>query len=469
MNTRVAVAAMSAVLVVAGARAEGPDPFMGEYYGESAQAKVAPEGDGVWRAGIVAGTTRVELRGRAEGGRLALVRPADEGCVIAWEVAGPFRQEGKGGSELLGVSFPPEAAGGVAWRPLPADPARPSVANLGAGVGGEDCVAYLRARITSPVDQEAGLECGATNPMMAWVNGVLVVTDWGMRALDPARNRVKVKLVKGANTLMLKVTQDGYSWTAAAAIRGARGLTGVAGPAEGQPAWQGTLEGTILLVGPSSGAAAPLRLMRIPRKPPTLGLQPPKGAVVLLPVTDDAPSLKAWTNRDWKVLPGGVIEGGGGDTRTKREFGDLRMHLEFMTPYQPGADRDRGNSGVYLQDRYEVQILETFGLDPDPGVCGAIYRVAAPKVEASLPMLAWQALDIDFRAPRLRKDGTVERPAVITVVQNGTPIIDGVSVTHQTGGGPEGAVKEGPIRLQDHGAPVRFRNIWVMPAASPSR
>jgi len=456
--------ALIVVLATAG-RTETPGPFMGVYVGQSGEAKVTPEGEGVWRAVVDLGTKRIVLRGRVEEGRLVLLRPGDAGCVTAWSVAGPYRQEGKGGWELLDTAFPPEEPGtpGVVWRPLAGDPANPAVADLGRRVGGEDCAAYLRAVVTSPADQDAALEVGATNPVKAWLNGAVVVTDGGMRALDPAQNRVKVKLAKGANVLVLKVAQDGYSWLAAAAFRGARDLAGVAGDRDGLPAWRGVIEGAVLAAGPADRSVGPVAFARVNRHPPSLGRKPPKDAIVLLSITDGEPPLDAWTNGKWQRLPGGVMEAGGGDTRTKRKFGSCRLHVEFMTPYQPGSDRDRGNSGVYLQDRYEVQILETFALDSDPGVCGAIYRVAAPKVEASLPMLAWQTFDIDFRAPRLKPDGTVEAPAVISVVQNGIPVIGNVPVPNQTGGGPGGAVAEGPIRLQDHGARVRFRNIWLVP------
>jgi len=225
--------------------------------------------------------------------------------------------------------------------------------------------------------------------------------------------------------------------------------------------WTATIAGGALTASAGSGRES-YSLKMVERRSPTLGMKPPKGAIVLLPPAKGKPSMAEWDNAGWKTLPGGVMEASNGDNRTRRSFGDIELHVEFRIPYQPGTERDRGNSGVYLEDRYEIQVLETFGLDPDPGVCGAVYQVAAPKVNATLPMLAWQTYDITFRAPRFNPDGTVAGPALISVRHNGIFVHDKVAVTNQTGGGAEGAVPTGPIKLQDHGFPVQYRNIWVV-------
>jgi hypothetical protein len=226
--------------------------------------------------------------------------------------------------------------------------------------------------------------------------------------------------------------------------------------------WSATITGGALTASAGAGGGESFLLKQVERRSPTLGMKPPRGAIVLLPLARGTPFLAEWDNAGWKILPGGVMEAGNGDNRTRRSFGDIELHVEFRIPYQPGTERDRGNSGVYLQDRYEIQVLETFGLDPDPGVCGAVYQVAAPKVNATLPMLAWQTYDITFRAPRLTPDGTLARPALISVRHNGIPIHDAVEVANQTGGGAEGAVPAAPIKLQDHGHPVQYRNVWVV-------
>ncbi len=201
------------------------------------------------------------------------------------------------------------------------------------------------------------------------------------------------------------------------------------------------------------------------RQSPTLGAKPPKGAIVLLPFTPgQAPSLAAWTNQEWKALPDGSMEVavGKGSTWTKREFGDVRLHLEFRCPYQPThRGQARGNSGVYLQGRYEVQVLDSFGLAPTYRDCGALYKVAAPKVNACLPPSKWQTYDIEFRASRLDEDGNEIEPASISVRQNGIVIHDKQKLPRK-GKGPKASVRKGALLLQDHDNPVRYRNIWAV-------
>jgi len=198
----------------------------------------------------------------------------------------------------------------------------------------------------------------------------------------------------------------------------------------------------------------------------TQGLKPPAGAIVLLAYAPPTPpSLAEWANNSWEALADGSMVKGGGDIRTKRSLGDMQLHLEFRCPYMASArGQGRGNSGVYLMDRYEVQILDSFGNPSKDDECGGIYKVATPKVNASFPPDVWQTYDIIFRAPRFDAQGKKVKNAAVTVVQNGLTIHENVEIPGPTGGavgGPE--VREAPLRLQDHGNPVRFRNIWALP------
>jgi hypothetical protein len=194
---------------------------------------------------------------------------------------------------------------------------------------------------------------------------------------------------------------------------------------------------------------------------------PPAGAVVLL----DGTSLDNWTKRDskdkpgWRLLPGGIGEAHGGDIMTKQEFGGhFKLHVEFRVPYMPNAKgQARGNSGVYVQGRYEVQVLDSYGLKSRDNDCGAIYEVAAPLVNACKAPTIWQSYDIDFQSPKCEK-GKQVAPPVISVQQNGMLIQDHTKITKTNtragrGGDP---CKPGPIMLQDHGNPVQFRNIWLV-------
>jgi hypothetical protein len=196
----------------------------------------------------------------------------------------------------------------------------------------------------------------------------------------------------------------------------------------------------------------------------TLGLKPPGGSVVLL-----GDSIEPWnkmdgkTTAEWPVVDG-VATVGKGNIRTKEKFGDFRMHLEFNVPYMPDAKgQARGNSGVYLQGIYELQVLDSYGLKPQSNDCGAIYQQIIPLVNACKPPLRWQTYDITFHAPRREGDKVVKK-ARLTVVQNGLTIIDDKEISPTPGG--VGDVKEGeygPIMLQDHGNAVQYRNIWIAP------
>lgn len=200
------------------------------------------------------------------------------------------------------------------------------------------------------------------------------------------------------------------------------------------------------------------------KKSPTLGAPPPEGAIVLLKYPCENPPLDEWTNKTWKSLPDGSMEVGKGDTKTVRSFGDIKLHLEFRCCYDPiSLGQGRSNSGVYIQDRYEVQVLDSYGLRSKDNDCGGIYKVAAPRVNACYPPLSWQTYDITFRAPRFDAQGKVIKQPVITVLHNGEVIHENLTIPGPTGGAAgSDAVPKAPLRLQDHGNPVRYRNIWVV-------
>ena len=199
-------------------------------------------------------------------------------------------------------------------------------------------------------------------------------------------------------------------------------------------------------------------------KSPTDGAKPPPGAVVLLPFEEGkAPSLDEWTNTAWQTSTDGSMTVAKGDNFTQRHFGDFKLHLEFRIPFEPsGKGQGRGNSGVYIFNLYEIQILDSFGRPPAASECAAVYTQTPPKVNACFPPGLWQTYDITFRAARFDADGKKTTDAVVTVVQNGVTVQDQTVVKGPTGAArskPE--VKAGQIKLQDHQHPVKFRNIWI--------
>ena len=210
---------------------------------------------------------------------------------------------------------------------------------------------------------------------------------------------------------------------------------------------------------------------KVDRSADVTGKKPPSDAIVLF----DGSNTKAWNNGK---LEDGFLKAG---TRTKRTFKDFHLYFEFLVPLKPEppiSHPHRGNSGVFAVGAYEVQIADTFGLDPATGAwkdivllkpvdtwCGSIYGIRAADVNVCLPPLSWQSMEIEFRAARFSGTKKVS-PAVITVIHNGVKIHDKVSLPSGTGGGPKGPrpeVGEGPITLQNHGNPNQFRNIWVVP------
>jgi len=196
---------------------------------------------------------------------------------------------------------------------------------------------------------------------------------------------------------------------------------------------------------------------------------PPEAALALTPGGD----LSAWRGRDggdcgWTPLEGGAVEvaPGTGDALTRAEFGDCLLHVEFMPPDSPpeAQGQGRGNSGVYLQGRYEVQVLDSFGVEPGLGDCGAIYGKKIPDVDACRPPGTWQSYDIFFRAPRFDDAGAKSESARMTVWHNGMRIHADVEVDGPTTAALSAdEVARGPLLLQDHGQPVRYRNVWIVP------
>ncbi len=202
-------------------------------------------------------------------------------------------------------------------------------------------------------------------------------------------------------------------------------------------------------------------------KSPTLGLEAPEGAVVLF----DGSNLDAWQGTEgWKILDDGtlLVTPEGDYLVSKASYTDVHLHVEFRTPYSPAArGQTRGNSGVFLQGTYEVQILDTFGLPGYYDECGALYKLSAPHVNACRPPLQWQTYDIYYRAPRYDSSGSLTEYGRMTVHQNGVLIHSNQQLTWITEWKEEGRLappprEPGPIKLQGHNNFIEFRNIWVV-------
>ncbi len=194
---------------------------------------------------------------------------------------------------------------------------------------------------------------------------------------------------------------------------------------------------------------------KVERKSPTLGAKPPEGAKVLF----DGTSPDAFDNG--KLDANNLLIQG---VTSKHKFQNATVHLEFLLSYMPTASgQGRANSGCYLQGRYEVQILDSFGLAGKNNECGGIYTISDPSTNMCYPPLSWQTYDIDFTAAKYDADGKKTADARMTVKHNGVVVQKDVALPKKTTAAPVNEGPEpGPLYLQDHGNPIRFRNIWIV-------
>ena len=201
---------------------------------------------------------------------------------------------------------------------------------------------------------------------------------------------------------------------------------------------------------------------------PTLGAAPPENATVLF----DGTNFDAWDNSEgWVITEEGamMVTPDTSDLVSKEKYKNLKLHVEFRTPFQPKErGQSRGNSGVFVQDVYEVQVHDSFGHEGCFDECGALYKVSAPYVNAALPPTHWQTYDITYRAARFNEAGVVEEYPRMTVLHNGYVIQKDQEIPEITAWTEEERLKpppnaSGTIKLQSHGAHyVQYRNIWMV-------
>jgi hypothetical protein len=205
-------------------------------------------------------------------------------------------------------------------------------------------------------------------------------------------------------------------------------------------------------------SGAKFELKRLTRRSPTLGAPAPSGAIVLF----DGTNTNEWqpgalmTPQHWITSAGGAT--------TKRKFQDFTFHVEFMISYMPETQTiyQRPNSGVYLQQRYEIQILDSFGVVMGQHDCGVLYAQITPTINMCYPPLTWQTYDIDFTAARYDATGHKTKLGRCSVKFNGVTILDDVEIKGSTPGGIEESPDPAGIYLQAHGHPVFFKNIWIV-------
>lgn len=219
----------------------------------------------------------------------------------------------------------------------------------------------------------------------------------------------------------------------------------------------GMIKDGVLTISTSGGQELG-KLKKVQRASKTLGEKPPKNAVVLF----DGSSADNWNGG--KTTEDGLLMQG---TTSKQKFGNHRLHIEFRLPYQPeDRGQGRGNSGIYVQGRYEIQMLDSFGLAGKQNECGGIYSVKDPDMNMCFPPLTWQTYDITYTAATFDEKGKLKSNPRMTVLHNGVVIHKDVELpgNRSTTAAPsKPGPQPGPVYLQNHGNPVRYRNIWVVP------
>jgi hypothetical protein len=296
--------------------------------------------------------------------------------------------------------------------------------NLARQQAGNDRVMYLRSSLWSESNQQVILLLGSDDGVKVWLNDSLVWSNAKNRGAEPADDTVGITLIEGWNTLICKIANGDGGWGAYVKLVNQDGSTpGNIYEQDRSAAGGRSRENLIrndgyLTVWQISGAYE--------RKGFTISqlletVFPPEqheGAWQELDLSKTDLSAK-WTLKD------GVIEvlPGSGSLVSKKKFLNFQLHIEFRTPFMPDqTGQKRGNSGVYMQGRYELQVLDSYGLEGADNECGGIYKVTRPRVNMCAPPLQWQTYDVTFTAAQFNKAGQKVKPALITVIHNGVPI-----------------------------------------------
>jgi len=341
--------------------------------------------------------------------------------------------------------------------------------NLNRFIGGENRVAYLRTGIWSESDRSAILEVGSDDGVKLWWNDAEVLSSNQARGAEPGQEKVHIQMKSGWNRILLKINNGAGGWGAYIRMTDSAGMP-LNGIKSGDPADPSFTDMR------SSGAGHDF-IARWQLAGPYM-LENVKG--VDLFDQSFEPELSEAQQTDWRWIDSEKIDyhpewtiqrnvmrvkSGTGNLISRRKFNDAFIHIEFRSPYMPSArGQKRGNSGVYVQGRYEIQVLDSYGLEGEDNECGGIYKVSKPRVNMCAPPIQWQTYDIDFTAPKFGQEGEKVTDARITVRHNGILIHEHLKLPEITGGALDSRIQDpGGIMLQDHGDPVEYRNIWIIP------
>jgi len=350
--------------------------------------------------------------------------------------------------------------------------------NLGEIIGGENCAAYLRSRIWSDRQQHAVLGVSSDDAIKVWLNGRLILAENLRRPIHrlEGQDKLDVTLKQGWNELMLKVVNYTDYWGAIARFVVQKEfhvfdydqLEGIGEEDLDSLTERGTRKyldqnHDYLTVWQVSG---PYRQEgKTGEEIFDVAFAPEKPGAKNVSWRPIERSHFETKQAQWKIVNGAMeILPGSTPIITKQKFDDFKLHIEFRIPFLP---RDSivgpGNSGVLPQGRYELQVVDTYGLPPSEGGCGGILGTGPPRVNMCLPPMQWQTYDVTFHAPRFDQSGRKTKHARMTVVQNGVKIHDNQEIQRPAGGILDRNITEpAGLCLQDHGYRVQFANIWLV-------
>jgi hypothetical protein len=337
--------------------------------------------------------------------------------------------------------------------------------NLARYIGGNDCAAYLKTSLWSDVDQTVMMLLGSDDGVKVWLNDNLIWVNSKNRSAEPDDDTVKVALLSGWNTILCKIANGDGGWGMYMKFVNQNGLA---------------LTNIYEKIPAAAGGKSVETLIQHDNYLTTWWIAGPfkqkdvYGNQLLDVVFPPEQQQGNWKELNmaaadysarWKIINGAMeVLPGSGSIISKEKFKDFDLHIEFRLPFMPDqTGQKRGNSGVYMQGRYEVQVLDSYGLSGEDNECGGIYKVARPRVNMCAPPGQWQTYDVTFKAAQFDAAGNKIKPAQITVLHNGVPIHENLFIPAPTGGAIDLKENEtGGLMLQDHGDLVQYRNIWIV-------